>query len=97
MRHGKITVTIDLDTAPQQGRVQLVTRLTTEDKNDVDRATLACDMNQTQFTRLAIVLVARAVLEKKANPLRNVELTDESTQEGAATTLDPYRPPGVES
>jgi uncharacterized protein (DUF1778 family) len=56
-------VTVDLTDHPRAGSVQMIVRLTTEDRKEINRAAKALGIPQADFLRVATLNVARKVLE----------------------------------
>jgi uncharacterized protein (DUF1778 family) len=59
-------VVIDLTDHPRAGSVQMIVRMTTEDRKEVNRAAKALGIPQADFLRVATLNVARKVLESAA-------------------------------
>jgi uncharacterized protein (DUF1778 family) len=56
-------VTVDLTDHPRAGSVQMIVRLTTEDRKEINRAARVLGIPQADFLRVATLNVARKVLE----------------------------------
>lgn len=58
-----ITCTFDFSRIPAAGSKGMIVRVKREDRESIDKAAAMLGMRQSQFTRFATVLLARAVLE----------------------------------
>jgi len=57
-------VVIDLNDRPRAGSVQMIVRMTTEDRKEINRAARALGIPQADFLRVATLNVAKRVLEE---------------------------------
>lgn len=64
-------IELDLIDVPMAGPVQTIIRTPGEDKKDINRAAKALNMDQSAFSRLAVVGVARKVLAEVAAKSQN--------------------------
>lgn len=58
-------VMVNLMVIPESGPLQLIPRLTQEDKEIIDKAAIAMNLTQAQFMRVALVRTAEAVLDQQ--------------------------------
>lgn len=56
------SVTIDLTEHPRAGSVQMIVRMTTDNRKEVNRAAKALGVAQADFLRIAILNTARRIL-----------------------------------
>lgn len=59
------SVTIDVTEYPKAGSVQMILRTTVEDRKAINRAARALGIPQASFLRVAVLNVAKRVLEEQ--------------------------------